>query len=376
MGYGLIYPATGAEEFEVAHACVGLGVLGSFEAFMGVLYAGFCGAILFGKVLRSQSTAQVFFSDPIVIRYGKEELDGGRRSTTTTTSSGGGRSSLMVDEEKVTNEDDLEEGNGIRRSWSNASPQANDAIRGMNDDNNNNIPCPSLEFRLVNRLHDVSNGEIVEAKLHCVAILDPKFCHEDVLDSVKLVESTPPNTEDNHATTQVRINEQTTISELAEVLGQEESNNIARRGLAFFSSDSKLPRIFCKLTLDTEEHPFFRRVWFGRHKLDENSPLLTQHARDRVKQCGGYWPPEMNNYKSIKRNIHFCHLLVCIKGTSNANARSVHAQKVYDLMDVNVGYRFIPMNYHAPDGEIKTVSHFFCCMLLEKVFFPCGKHVS
>ena len=48
---------------------------------MGVLYAGFCGAILFSKVLRSQNNAQVFFSDPIVIRFGKAELSDEGSST-------------------------------------------------------------------------------------------------------------------------------------------------------------------------------------------------------------------------------------------------------------------------------------------------------
>jgi len=66
-----------------------------------------------------------------------------------------------------------------------------------------------------------------------------------------------------------------------------------------------------------------------------------------VKLNDGYWPKDMNNYKSIKSAIHFRHLLVCIKGVSNANAASVYAQKVYDLVDVNVGYRFVPMNFHA-----------------------------
>ena len=31
---------------------------------------------------------------------------------------------------------------------------------GQIDDDVHNIPCPSLEFRLVNRLHDVVEGEI------------------------------------------------------------------------------------------------------------------------------------------------------------------------------------------------------------------------
>jgi hypothetical protein len=369
VGYGIIYPATGAENYEVSQVCVGLGVLGSFEAFMGVLYAGFCGAILFGKVLRSQNNAQVFFSDPIVIRYGKEELDGGGRSSS---SSNVRRIPEEEDEEMKEKMDDEEESGGDEHrdeecgnlnggsSWEVTSRQVNDDEVGSTT-NHNNIPCPTLEFRLVNRLHDITSGEIVEAKLNCVAILDPKLCNEDVLDSVKQNEpSALPNPEnngnnDNSAASssssppppQVQINEQTTISELAKVLKHS-------RGLAFHSSDSKHPRIFCKLTLDQEQHPFFRRVWFGRHKLDENSPLLTQHARNRVKSNGGYWPPDMNNYKSIKKALHFRHILVCISGTSNANATSVYAQKVYDLVDVTVGYRFVPMNYHAPDGEIKT----------------------
>ena len=118
--------------------------------------------------------------------------------------------------------------------------------------------------------------------------------------------------------------------------------------------ESKQPRIFCKLSLDANEHPFFRRVWFGRHRLDENSPLLTRAARNRVKMNGGFWPADMNNYQSIKKSLHFRHILVCISGTSNANATSVYAQKVYSLVDVNVGYRFVPMNYHTADGTLKT----------------------
>lgn len=35
----------------------------------------------------------------------------------------------------------------------------------------------------------------------------------------------------------------------------------------------------------------------------------------------------------------------------------MYAQKVYDLIDVNVGYRFVPMNYHAETGELKTDSY-------------------
>jgi hypothetical protein len=88
----------------------------SLEAFFGVLYSGFCGAILFGKVLRIQSHAQVIFSDPIVIRYG----DGVR----------GGDSDWIDNDEE-------------------ARPK--------------HLPCPVLEFRVINRLFAEAGGEIMDA---------------------------------------------------------------------------------------------------------------------------------------------------------------------------------------------------------------------
>jgi len=134
VGYGIVYPSTGASGFKVPEVCVGLGVIGSFEAFVGVLYAGFCGAILFGKVIRSQSQAQVFFSDPIVIRFGKKELAGHGDEDNAAATTG-----------------DEETGGGNLVT-----------INEGSKDKEHNIPCPSLEFRLVNRLHDVNAGEIGE----------------------------------------------------------------------------------------------------------------------------------------------------------------------------------------------------------------------
>lgn len=138
------------------------------------------------------------------------------------------------------------------------------------------------------------------------------------------------------------VHVQNTIGELARVLQEKEHSGETpshrRTSLVFHATESKQPRVFCKLELDSQEHPFFRRVWFGRHRLDENSPLLTQAAKECVKANGGYWPAEMNNYRAIKKSLHFRHIMVCLSGTSNANAASVYAQKVYDLVDVNVGY--------------------------------------
>ena len=57
-GYGNVYPSLSHQETEAGH-CTFIAFLTSMEAFIGVLFAGFSGAIIFGKVLRIQSQAQV-----------------------------------------------------------------------------------------------------------------------------------------------------------------------------------------------------------------------------------------------------------------------------------------------------------------------------
>ena len=284
---------------------------------MGVIYAGFCGAILFSKVLRSQNNAQVLFSDPIVIRFGRSELESSNNNL-----------------EEAKRKDYDEENMGEEKSSMASSPSNKE--RG--------IPCPSLEFRLVNRLHDIPSGEIVEAKLEVIAILNPNVSSKNnTLQNSDFLST--PNT--------LGVTEKSTLAELVRAL-QDTNTRKATRSLNFHSSNSKRPHMFTKIALDAEEHPYFRRVWFGRHRLDEDSPLLTPAARNRIKEANGYWPADMNNHESIKSAIHFRHLLVCIKGVSNANHSIVYAQKVYDLVDVNVGYRFVPMIYREDDGSLKT----------------------
>lgn len=97
----------------------------SLESLLGVLYSGFCGAILFGKVLRIQSHAQVIFSDPLVIRYGKGVVEG-------------------------------QHAHGHESS----------------DEESAKLPCPVVEFRIVNRLFSQPGGEIMDASLNVVANID------------------------------------------------------------------------------------------------------------------------------------------------------------------------------------------------------------
>lgn len=140
VGYGNVYPSLSHQETEAGH-CTFIAFLTSMEAFIGVLFAGFSGAIIFGKVLRIQSQAQVRFSEHIMIRYG---FDGKNRPSS---------------------------GHGLNS-------------KGSNPDK---IACPILEFRIVNRLYNKPGCEIMDSNLNCM-VLKTEF-HENSAPSQRASES-------------------------------------------------------------------------------------------------------------------------------------------------------------------------------------------
>ena len=52
--------------------CIFVTMLTSLQSFVGVLSASFCSAIIFAKIAKYQSIANVMFSDCVVIRFGPE----------------------------------------------------------------------------------------------------------------------------------------------------------------------------------------------------------------------------------------------------------------------------------------------------------------
>jgi hypothetical protein len=109
--------------------------------------------------------------------------------------------------------------------------------------------------------------------------------------------------------------------------------------------DSKLAprRIFHKLEIETDTHPFFKRVWYIRHRLNANSPLLSKKARRMVAANNGFWPEELNNHESVREHVKFSEIICNFSGTANASGNVVFCQKVYDYVDVNVGYTFVTL---------------------------------
>jgi hypothetical protein len=312
-------------------------ILTSLEAFYGMLFGSICFAILFARIGRAQSYAQVLFSDPIVIRFGRGVLvDGGS--------------------EEFEPEDE----------------SSDDTSGGESD----RIPCPVLEFRLVNRMYGVVGGEIMDATMNVIASIDANQACPSILRAASFRRRTkkgrmsqkggsrskrrstrrpgavPPLPEDRS----VENSYPSLANSSGDSTGVPDAPTSAARIVDEDPTGNLVPRrIFSKLDIDPRDHPFFKRVWVVRHVLDQESPLLKAHARQMVCRNGGYWPRELNSYDGVRAAVSFEQILVSMTGTSNADANTVYSQKVYDFADVSVGYRFANMLYrHTADASLQV----------------------
>lgn len=307
VGYGSTYPALGHENDSPSN-CIFITAISSLESFIGVLYSGFCGAILFGKVLRIQSHAQVSFSDLIAIRYGS-----------------GVEAHIEDDEDEYT------------------------------ESGKKKIPCPVLEFRIVNRLFNDVGGEIIDASLNVVASIEAD------IETTTRAHGYDRNDTTSSSMASNRLGDDTfgslhsfdeqQVGTHQRVLNGFLGKAITRKTESEQDRSSRLlnKRIFSKMMLEASEHPFFKRVWLARHILDDQSPLLKKKTRRAIRKCGGYWPEQLNSYQGIKESLAFSQILVSLNGVSNISASDVYAQKIYDHGDVNIGYEFVNLLYR--DGN-------------------------
>ena len=304
----------------------------TLEAFVGVLFASMCGAVMFAKVSRIQSFAQVLFSDPIVIRYG---------------------TGVKVEEGQEEKSDD-----------------------GSSSIEIENIPCPILEFRIVNQLNSIIGGEIIDATVNIVASIHASQACSSVRHAVNrrrrgkkgkrgglrargTIRRVPSGSKMDENPSLRESNRNESTDSLRALLPSVPIKTLGRTHQAFEEDPTGrlVPRrIFSKLEVESPDHPFFKRVWVIRHRLDENSPLLKTHARQLVKLNQGHWPRELNSAEGVRAAVLFDQILVSMSGTSNADANSVYAQKVYDFVDLNVGYRFVNVLYRDSNDSLRVDS--------------------
>jgi hypothetical protein len=290
VGYGSAYPALGYQNNSRTN-CFFINFICSLEALIGVLYSGFCGAILFGKVLRIQSHAQVIFSDPLLIRYGC----------------------------------------GVE------NPEAPDSsMANSNEDENAFIPLPVLEFRIVNRLFNEVGGEIMDAVLNVVA--NNNAATAEMNDTNDGTGSASQRYSDVNGDTQNQSIRSSHSSKSSDSVSQMFPSArtggcyLSRRGDQVIDEDPSAilvnKHIFSKMEIEASEHPFFRRVWVARHVLDADSPILKPRIRKKLRRNGGRWPKELNNAEAIRNNLQFNQILVSLTGVSNISACDVYAQKI------------------------------------------------
>jgi hypothetical protein len=295
------------------------------ESFVGILFASVCGAIVFAKVTRIASFAQVVFSDAIVIRYGEGVSN--------------------VDNDENSENEEAEKSEEIKLS---------------------KLPCPLLEFRVINRLHSELGGEIIDATMNIVASIDENQASNALRNSTNSTRRRGKKgkrrggrrgvSRKNYASAEFKPVTQRKYNSVRDQLHTMFAS-AARKNNQRMDEDPTgmiVPRrIFAKLEIESPEHPFFKRVWLARHPLNHHSPLLRQEARELVRLNGGHWPHELNNAEAVKASVHFDQILVSLSGTSNVDANSVYAQKVYEFVDVCVGYRFINLLYRDErDGRL------------------------
>jgi hypothetical protein len=305
--------------------CIPVTAICSIEAFVGVIFASICGAILHIKVSRVQSFAQVIFSDIVCVRYGSGVSP---RST-------------------IDDQDD---------------DHSNDS-RSVGDFES--YPCPILEFRVANRLHSIAGGEIIDCTVNVVASIDAaQACH-----TVRDASQTRGRRKKRGGRTVATLRKrQSSDSSLGGTMGTPILPNLFDSTLPSMDSvnptqaveedttGSLIPkRVISKVECISHDHPFFKRVFVLRHTLDHHSPLLTTVARQLVKCNGGMWPEELNSAESVKNAIRFDHLLVSLSGTSNVDANSVYSQTAYEFADLHVGYSFDNMIYrNETDGALRV----------------------
>lgn len=48
-------------------------------------------------------------------------------------------------------------------------------------------------------------------------------------------------------------------------------------------------KVYYPISLSPESHPHFSRIWYARHVLNAESPLLKREIRDMIVKDGGKW---------------------------------------------------------------------------------------
>ncbi|KAL7545275.1 hypothetical protein ACHAWF_008623 [Thalassiosira exigua] len=159
VGFGNVYTATGNDFniYEDKH-CAGIIALCTLEAFLGLLYAGVCTSILFGKVNRIQSHAHLTFANAVCLQYEEVELN-----------------SELVDGDMTDSDlEERDEGDKESIMGNTRGPISNLTVHLVAQSGymfkKKYKGCPILKFQVVNDLCNKNGGEILDGVMKVVGI--------------------------------------------------------------------------------------------------------------------------------------------------------------------------------------------------------------
>lgn len=312
VGYGAIAPSSKniflsrdgrLTSYDIANECLSISFVCSLESFIGIIFSGFCGAIIFGKAARIHSVAPVVFSDTGVIRFLYKKPQTGAE----------------LDDEY----DDDEEMYKI---------SLNDSYGSLNT---NSSRCPILEIQVVNRLGNHRNGgEINGASVIAMAKVFTRVIPARGL------------TRPSYMRRKKRSIGGTRFSTRNLMAEEPELDDPLSASIRKF--------VYKRLVLRPSQHPFFSTVWRLQHSLNEHSPLLRDEVRAKISENYGCWPSEMRSYEAIRKALYFEKILVNFSGNSTITASSVNIQQIYTLSDMIVGYQFSNMMYRNFRGDVSV----------------------
>jgi hypothetical protein len=274
--------------------CRELRFLLASEAFIGILYIGFCGAICMAKISRNYVTAPVTFSSATCLQYGTKVIDMRSEAGTNDTNlaSAVNANGETVSEDSENNEDEL-------------------------------TSFPFLEFRVVNTKANHMDAEITDAKVKCVVV------------SIRLIGRIHNRRASEMSGVEFNLNEN--------VMQQEELG----RGAWTQQRIPNVKRTYRQMSLNCSTHPRLGNgAWHLRHTLDQKSPFLRGNVRRRIEELGG-WPASWNNHGEMRKKLNpdIYEFSVIFTGTSNRTANDVFKAQTWKTEDIYIGWQFVSTSY-------------------------------
>ena len=118
--------------------------------------------------------------------------------------------------------------------------------------------------------------------------------------------------------------------------------------------DTEPRRQFRNVNVEPSSVPLFDKILYVRHVLQQDSPLLKNEIRKRMKKNHGRWPPEIDTAEKIRGCFDFTQMIVSLEGISDVSKSTVYSQKVYDISEIRIGWRFSDMTKKtAINGELE-----------------------